>query len=1110
MISDRFLIGFFLMSSASLLGSVAQAQVIPDQTLGVEASTVTAGVVINNEPADLIKGGAMRGTNLFHSFSDFSIEETERIYFDSPMGIDFILGRVTGSRLSTINGLLGTAGSSNAALILMNPNGVAFGENATLDVQGAFSATTASGIQLGENGSFSAANPKADSLLSISPSAFFFSEQALQPEILVKAINQSGRGLFVPEGETLLLMGEDVVVDGGRVGAVGGSVVLAAVSGASVVDINNSGGISIPSNAERGNVRLQNTATVNVRGAVGGSVAITADEIDISSGSLVLGGILAGLGELEGQSGSVILEAADLVKVSGPGTRLASVVGKDALGQVGDIIIRADSVVVDEGARINSSTLGTGNAGSVMIEARDNILLDNASVFTSVELGVVERGGDVVITAANIDAINDVQISAITSGIGNAGDVLIHAEETARFDGADGSRRVVVSSFVGNNGSGQGGNVEITAANIEVTSGVLVAASTLGAGSAGNVTINASERVLVSGLNSSSGATSAITSFTGALRDAGQGGSIEITAANLEVGEGATIAATTLGDGDTGDVVLDVSDRVLLYESSPAGISGITNITLSTGQAGDIEITAANLEVISGAQIKVDASGEGGDAGSVRLNISETARFDGTSAVNNFLSGVSSDVSPGAEGNGGNIEIMAANLEVTNGAIISALAFGRGDAGSVILDVHETARFDGFNPQNGLSSRVSTTIERDGEGTGGNVELTATNLEVTNGAQISASTFGRGNAGNVIISVAETARFDGYVSTTATPSGVASDVSSTGSGSGGNVEVTAANLEVTNGAQIGASTFGQGDAGSVILSIAETARFDGFNAIAPTNPSGAFSSVELGGDGDGNNIEITASNLEVTNGAVLSASTFGERNAGNINLSITEQVSISNDAIVSTSSIGGSGGQIDIQAGGIVLTDDGDIQTKVASGRGSGGNITLSSNYTVALADSDILAFSEDGRGGDIDLSQTTLFSENISRTADPLALEDLDVLDGNGRVDINATGSLASGTILVNDSSFVENSLFELPDTLADTDALIASSCIASDSDMAGSLTVRGRDRLSQSPTNPLFTPYSTGSLQPVPTAEASVIQEPQGVYPLASGRLVISHPCE
>ncbi len=165
------------------------AQIVPDNTLGAESSVVTPNLNIQGTPSDRIDGGATRGANLFHSFGEFNVGEGRGAYFANPTGIENILTRVTGSNRSDILGRLGVLGGAN--LFLLNPNGIVFGPNASLDIQGSFVATTAERIQLGDSGYFSAAQPQTSSLLSVSPGALFFSQVANQPGSIINQGNLS-------------------------------------------------------------------------------------------------------------------------------------------------------------------------------------------------------------------------------------------------------------------------------------------------------------------------------------------------------------------------------------------------------------------------------------------------------------------------------------------------------------------------------------------------------------------------------------------------------------------------------------------------------------------------------------------------------------------------------------------------------------------------------------------------------------------------------------------------------------------------------------------------------------------------------------------------------
>ncbi|MBD2041363.1 filamentous hemagglutinin N-terminal domain-containing protein, partial [Microcoleus sp. FACHB-672] len=123
---------------------IAAQQVVP-------ASDGTGTVVTPQGNGFNITGGNLSkdGTNLFHSFTQFGLSAGQIANFQSNPAILNILGRVTGGDASIINGLIQiTGGHSN--LFLINPAGIVFGPNASLNVPAAFTATTAN--RIGFNG----------------------------------------------------------------------------------------------------------------------------------------------------------------------------------------------------------------------------------------------------------------------------------------------------------------------------------------------------------------------------------------------------------------------------------------------------------------------------------------------------------------------------------------------------------------------------------------------------------------------------------------------------------------------------------------------------------------------------------------------------------------------------------------------------------------------------------------------------------------------------------------------------------------------------------------------------------------------------------------------
>ncbi|RUT04885.1 hypothetical protein DSM107010_56820 [Chroococcidiopsis cubana SAG 39.79] len=148
-------------SFANAFGSNTLAQVVPDNTLGSENSTVT-----NSGNVDTISGGATREGNLFHSFDSFSVQNGRTAFFDNGANIQNIITRVTGGSISNIDGTLAAGGTAN--LFLLNPNGIVFGQNARLSIGGSFIGTTASSINFADGTQFSATPGTGAPLLTVS------------------------------------------------------------------------------------------------------------------------------------------------------------------------------------------------------------------------------------------------------------------------------------------------------------------------------------------------------------------------------------------------------------------------------------------------------------------------------------------------------------------------------------------------------------------------------------------------------------------------------------------------------------------------------------------------------------------------------------------------------------------------------------------------------------------------------------------------------------------------------------------------------------------------------------------------------------------------------
>jgi large exoprotein involved in heme utilization and adhesion len=262
-------------------------------------------------------------------------------------------------------------------------------------------------------------------------------------------------------------------------------------------------------------------------------------------------------------------------------------------------------------------------------------------------------------------------------------------------------------------------------------------------------------------------------------------------------------------------------------------------------------------------------------------------------------------------------------------------------------------RFDGVG-SNGQSSGAFSTVEPTGIGKGGDIDITTGSLFVTNGAQLNATTLGQGAAGSVTIRARDTVLFDG-VGSDGRFSGAFSAVNSREGGKGGGIDITTGSLFLTDGAQLIASTFGQGAAGSVTIRASDTVRFQGVGSNGFS--SGVYSQVASRGVGNGGDIDITTGSLFVTNGAQLAVSTLGQGAAGSVTIRASDTVRFqgvgsdgtSSGAFSTVESTGvGKGGDIDITTNSLFVTDRAIVNASTF-GRGNAGKVRINARDTVSL-----------------------------------------------------------------------------------------------------------------------------------------------------------------
>ncbi|GAB4207295.1 MAG: hypothetical protein Fur006_65070 [Coleofasciculaceae cyanobacterium] len=1021
------------------------AQITPDATLGVESSIVTPNVNVRGLPADRIDGGAVRGVNLFHSFQEFNIGDGLRVYFANPSGIETILSRVTGNNLSHILGTLGVDGGAN--LFLLNPNGIIFGSNAQLDISGSFFASTANSVVFDNGYQFSTTNPEAPPLLTINvplgvqyganqPRATIANTGTLAvgQNFTLSAGNLDLQGL-VQAGKDLTLEAQDTVkirdsVANAFIAAAGGKLL---VQGNGMVDIfalnhPNSGFFS------GGDMVLKSPNSVmgDAHYTTGGNFRI--EQLDGSLGNLSSPDdpVIRATGNVSFDT----YQGASLHIFAGGSVNLGSVTitGTDATNFINETVPL-------------SQTLPDGT-NTVTINGSTRPTLDIRAGTTAVGIPVNVCAGCPLFQPTNLTFPNtpltaDITINQIV--INRPGGLVFLTNQyqpNPALTGNIQASRILVNDAGGGffgRFNGNGGDVVID--------------------SRGNITLPDEGRIQTDS-------------------ETGNAGNVTLIAnGSFLMNPSSQILASTSGQGNAGNVTIKVDgDVTLLGTKNPRNSSDGTAIFTEVGSGGvgnggDIYIEAGSLSLIDVAQMLAHVrSGGQGNAGNIIINVRDNVLLSGAESNGQYSTSILTGIGEGSTGNGGNINIQAGTLTLTNLGFLDAGFYSQeqGKAGNITLNVRDTITVAGFNATSGSPSGVSVATYKGANGQAGQLLINTNKLTVADGAYLNASTYNSSN--------------------------------------GGDITVNANVVELIGGGQILALPYAQGNGGNVTLNVSDRLTISGYDptfidrflklgsdvVTNQSNISGIFTGYGLvgvlatllnipiestgnagnifikgprevnidGGDlitdgfntGNSGTVSITqTSSVRLTNKASISTSTFGTGNAGTL-LIETGNLSVQNQSLIISATFGaGDAGDLTIRANDSVEVNSGSGITSQTNGSGNAADLTIETRRlsirnglisavagTRFTADgTNLIFFASNGRSGDL----TVKASESIDISGEPgtftgglltstfgygqggkLFVETgrLTIQDG-GRIEAATVGTGLGGTVTVNASESIE-----------------------------------------------------------------------------------------
>jgi large exoprotein involved in heme utilization and adhesion len=366
------------------------------------------------------------------------------------------------------------------------------------------------------------------------------------------------------------------------------------------------------------------------------------------------------------------------------------------------------------------------------------------------------------------------------------------------------------------------------------------------------------------------------------------------------------IESTSWGTGAGGNILI-AADDVVIKGQKGGTTTGIATMSQVSGDAGNISIIAeSSFSLLDGGSLSADAF-DASNAGEISIS-SPKILLSGNNGL--MPSSISSSVLENATGQGGKIRLFNVDsLVMEEGTFISTETLGDSDAGRIEIDAKKIsltgAAILAATHSNGnggdiemnaqhvtLSGGGGISCETRGAGDGGKLILNAENLTIEDGAQIASDSFSSGAGGMLDISTTGDLVLSNALITTESKNA-----------EGGDINVNCKNLNLSDQSEILAKSSGNGDAGSVSISVLSDLTIQ--NSAINTQASQA----------DGGEIAVDAGRLITLKSGKILASVNGGTGTigGNINL-ISKDILLDENSQIYANAFEGQGGRITISS----------------------------------------------------------------------------------------------------------------------------------------------------------------------------------------------------
>jgi len=483
-------------------------------------------------------------------------------------------------------------------------------------------------------------------------------------------------------------------------------------------------------------VTVDNQSTITTYSAGTGDAGhldINTDKLEIQDGSVISSNTFS-----SGDAGNLTITADNSVNLNNQSRLEAQTSGS---GNGGNLRVDTGSLNVENQSKVSTSTLGGGRGGNLSIDAVDAVNIDSESTIAAFSTDInTGAAGNLSVETGQLSIQNDSAILSSTLSANDAGNLIIKATDSIELD----NRSFISSATLA---SGNAGELTIETKDLNLRDTSIISSSTTGSGEGGNLRVQASDSVNLTNQ-------SAILTASGFMDvnnpdqvmasagNTGKAGDLSIETQNLSIRDRSLVSTTTISTneaGDAGDLTVQATDSVEVINGSRLLADTLEH---SRGDGGNLTVKTGTFSIRDNSEVRAStALFSHGQAGTINVEAADSVEISGSSALFTLT---------GGSGRAGDMIVNTGKVIATDGGRIEAGTFGIAPGGNLTVNASESIALRGSSLNGSFRSGLSAFSLTLGNARSGNVTVNTEDFTIDDGAEVTVTSL-KGQAGNADI-----------------------------------------------------------------------------------------------------------------------------------------------------------------------------------------------------------------------------------------------------------------------------------------------------------------------------------------------------------------------